>query len=69
MIKGVVIQSIKFYQKFISLGLGSNCRFLPTCSEYLCQVIEKDGLAKGFWRGGKRILRCHPWGAGGIDLP
>jgi len=69
MIKYFVFKSVRFYQKFISLTLNLNCRFFPSCSEYLYQAIEKYGLTKGLWRGMKRILRCHPWHVGGIDLP
>lgn len=69
MIKYFVFKSVRFYQKFISLTLGLNCRFFPSCSDYLYRAIEKYGLTKGLWRGMKRILRCHPWHVGGIDLP
>jgi len=69
MIKYFVFKSVRFYQKFISLTLSLNCRFFPSCSEYLYRAIEKYGLTKGLWRGMKRILRCHPWHVGGIDLP
>ena len=69
MIKKLILKTIHFYQENVSLLLGQNCRFAPTCSEYLYKAVEKYGLAKGFWRGGKRILRCHPWGTEGIDLP
>jgi len=69
MIKNIVLKSIKLYQRFISLALGQSCRFFPTCSDYLYIAIVKHGLIKGLWRGGKRVLRCHPWEAGGVDLP
>lgn len=58
---------IRFYQKFISPLLGSNCRFYPSCSSYTYQAVEKYGIAKGSWMGIKRILRCHPWNPGGYD--
>jgi len=69
MIKHFVFKSIKFYQQSLSLFLGSNCRFYPSCSEYLYQAIDGYGLLKGGWKGLKRILRCHPWCSGGVDLP
>ncbi|MDO8494871.1 MAG: membrane protein insertion efficiency factor YidD [Deltaproteobacteria bacterium] len=50
-------------------ALGGSCRFAPTCSDYMKQALEKYGWRKGFWRGLRRIFRCHPWHAGGIDLP
>lgn len=67
MIKKIFILPIKFYQKFISPLLGNNCRFYPTCSNYMIQAIEVHGVVKGLWLGIKRILRCNPWSAGGYD--
>jgi len=51
----------------ISPLLGRNCRFVPSCSEYCITAIEKYGVAKGLWRGMKRIARCNPWNKGGRD--
>jgi len=58
---------IKFYQYFISPLTGRNCRFYPTCSSYALEAIEKHGTVKGSVLAGKRILRCHPFHAGGFD--
>lgn len=69
MIKKIILKFIKLYQILISPLLGRRCRFYPSCSEYYCLVLEKYGVTKGTWRGFKRILRCHPWHSGGIDLP
>ena len=69
MFKKLICKIIQFYQDFISPNLGRHCRFYPTCSEYARQAIKKYGLLNGGWRGMKRILRCHPWNLGGIDLP
>lgn len=69
MIKNIVLKSIKFYQRFISRALGQSCRFFPTCSQYLYITIVNQGLIKGLWQGGKRVLRCHPLEVGGVDLP
>lgn len=67
MIKKILVVIIKGYQKFISPFLGSNCRFSPTCSEYFIMAVEKYGVIKGSYLGGKRILRCHPFNPGGYD--
>jgi len=67
--KAVFLKIIKFYQKYISSLLGSHCKFYPSCSEYCYLAINKYGSARGIWKGFKRILRCHPWGEGGIDQP
>jgi len=58
---------IRFYQKFISPFLGSNCRYYPTCSQYTYEAIEKYGVIYGSILGTKRILRCHPFSSGGYD--
>lgn len=58
---------LRFYQIFISPLLGSNCRFTPTCSNYMLEALEVYGLIKGLYLGVKRIFRCHPWGGSGYD--
>ena len=66
--KKILLLIIRGYQLILSPMLGSNCRYYPTCSCYTHTAIEKYGALKGTWLGGKRILRCHPWAKGGIDL-
>jgi putative membrane protein insertion efficiency factor len=63
----VLLALIRFYQRFISPLLGSNCRYYPTCSHYMAEAIEKYGVRRGGWMGMKRIMRCHPWHRGGFD--
>lgn len=58
---------IRFYRYAISPMLGQNCRFVPSCSEYALQALEKYGTGKGLYFALKRILRCHPWSPGGYD--
>lgn len=74
--KKLALAAIRFYQKTewfhgaIARQLfltDKVCRFYPTCSEYTYQAIEKYGIAKGFFLGLKRIVRCHPWNKGGFD--
>ncbi len=65
--KYVMIFIIKLYQKFISPLLGSNCRFLPTCSQYSLEAINKYGAIKGGFLSVKRISKCHPFHPGGYD--
>lgn len=50
------------------LHCHSNCRFIPTCSNYACTAIERFGVFKGTILAIKRILKCHPFGKSGIDL-
>ena len=66
----ILLKIIEFYQKNISLWLGSkniNCKFYPTCSEYTKQAIKKYGALKGTILGIYRILRCNPFSKGGYD--
>lgn len=65
--KKFMIGLVKGYQRIISPLLGKNCRFMPTCSEYFIEAIEKYGVFKGTYLGSKRILRCHPFNPGGYD--
>jgi putative membrane protein insertion efficiency factor len=58
---------IRFYQRYISPGLPSACRFQPTCSEYAYQAIGKYGIIKGGRMAVWRILRCNPFVRGGYD--
>jgi len=65
--KTVVLGAIKLYQRFLTPLLPPSCRFVPSCSRYAHEAIEKHGLLKGGWLGIKRISRCHPFNAGGYD--
>ena len=59
--KGLLIGFIRFYQRNISPGLPPRCRFIPTCSQYALEAVEKYGAAKGCWLALRRVLRCHPF--------
>ncbi len=61
------INIIKLYRIFISPLLGATCRFNPTCSEYSIIAINRYGIFKGGFLSAKRILKCHPFHAGGDD--
>ena len=62
-----VIGALKFYKRQISPGLPPACRFIPTCSEYACQAVEKYGAVKGGYLAARRVLRCNPFHEGGYD--
>ncbi|MBF4461097.1 membrane protein insertion efficiency factor YidD [Rathayibacter sp. VKM Ac-2878] len=55
------------YRAVISPLYGDVCRYYPSCSSYALQAIQLHGLALGSVLGVRRLLRCHPWAAGGID--
>jgi len=65
--KKMAIMMIKFYRSFISPLKPPTCRFMPTCSEYALQAIEKYGIIRGGSMAIRRILRCHPFHPGGYD--
>lgn len=58
---------ISIYRVVISPVIGPRCRFLPTCSEFTQDAIRAHGACRGIFLGGKRLLKCHPWHAGGYD--
>ncbi len=58
---------IRLYQRAVSPLLGERCRFYPSCSEYAARAILRHGALRGTYLGARRLLRCHPWNAGGID--
>lgn len=62
LLKKLFIAPIRLYQVALSPLLGSNCRFQPTCSQYMVDAIQEWGVLKGVWLGLRRIGRCHPWG-------
>ncbi len=65
--KPLLIMLVRGYQLLISPVLGSNCRYMPTCSAYTIEAMEKHGAFKGVWMGIKRVGRCHPFHEGGYD--
>ncbi len=66
-LRRMALALICMYQKYISPLFPRSCRYYPTCSMYAAQAITRYGLAKGSWKALKRLLRCHPWHAGGYD--
>ena len=63
----LIVAVLRFYKLILSPFLPSSCRYHPSCSEYMRQAVEKHGVARGIWMGLKRLLRCHPFHAGGLD--
>ncbi|MDG1923891.1 MAG: membrane protein insertion efficiency factor YidD [Pseudomonadales bacterium] len=67
MIIKLILLIIKGYQLAISPLIGPCCRFAPTCSQYALESFEKHGFVRGLVLSLKRISKCHPFHAGGID--
>lgn len=65
--KNALLRAIRFYQRQISPLSPPRCRYIPTCSEYAAQAVEKYGAVKGGWLASRRVLRCHPFHKGGYD--
>ena len=64
----IALGLIGFHKRFLDPLKPKVCRFYPSCSDYMAEAIEKKGLFKGLWLGFKRLLKCHPFHPGGIDL-
>ncbi len=58
---------VRGYQLLLSPWVGGQCRFTPTCSNYTLEALRRHGAARGSYLGAMRIVRCHPWCAGGDD--
>jgi len=65
--KRAALALIRWYKRSISPLQPPSCRFIPTCSEYTYQAIERFGVLKGCLLGLGRILRCNPFFKGGYD--
>jgi putative membrane protein insertion efficiency factor len=63
-----LIALLRFYKVAVSPLLGNRCRFYPSCSDYAREAIQYHGAAHGTYLAAKRLCRCHPFSAGGIDL-
>ena len=63
----VAVQLLRGYKWLISPLLPPACRYVPTCSEYAMEAIERYGAIRGLLMGARRVLRCHPFVRGGFD--
>jgi len=58
---------IQGYRLLLSPLVGPCCRYLPSCSDYALEALERHGVLRGGWLTLRRIARCHPWGGAGYD--
>lgn len=66
--KKILLALIHIYRKYVSPAFPPRCRFIPTCSQYAAEAIEKYGALKGSWLAIKRLSRCHPFHFGKQDI-
>jgi uncharacterized protein len=67
-VMGLALRGVlRAYQLFVSPLLLPSCRFLPSCSEYAAEAIERHGAGRGSMLALRRLARCHPWGGSGYD--
>ena len=59
--------AVRTYKLLVSPLLPPACRFLPTCSEYASEAVERHGACRGGILALRRLARCHPWGGSGYD--
>lgn len=66
-IRSSMIALLLFYRRWISPLMAPRCRYYPSCSGYALEAIESHGVMRGGLLAVRRVLRCHPWHAGGYD--
>lgn len=67
--RNVVVAILHVYRAVISPLYGDVCRYYPSCSAYGLRSVQEHGVLKGAWLTARRLVRCHPWAAGGVDDP
>jgi putative membrane protein insertion efficiency factor len=65
--KSLALFLLRAYKRWISPAFPPSCRFVPTCSEYAMEAVERYGVVRGASIGAWRVLRCHPLAKGGLD--
>ncbi|MBM9463856.1 membrane protein insertion efficiency factor YidD [Aeromicrobium sp. YIM 150415] len=66
--KWLLVVLLRGYRAVISPLYGQTCRFYPSCSAYALEAVERHGAIRGSWLAVRRLVRCHPWTPGGVDL-
>ena len=63
----LLVLVLRAYRRVISPLYGDVCRYYPSCSAYALDAVEIHGALRGGWLAARRLGRCHPWAAGGVD--
>jgi putative membrane protein insertion efficiency factor len=63
----LLVALVRGYRYVVAPWWGNQCRFLPTCSTYAIEALERHGALGGAWLTTRRLCRCQPWCAGGPD--
>ena len=63
----VLVMLLTGYRRLISPLLPPSCRFYPSCSTYALEAVQVHGALRGSWLAARRLSRCHPFHAGGLD--
>ncbi len=69
LLRDALILLLRAYRRYVSPLKPPTCRYVPTCSEYSIQALQKYGLIKGTAKSVWRVLRCNPFSKGGYDPP
>ena len=65
--KSLALGLLRLYKRWISPAFPPSCRYVPTCSEYAMEAVERYGVVRGGMMAAGRVLRCHPLAKGGLD--
>ena len=65
--KSLALGLLRIYKRWISPAFPPSCRYVPTCSEYAMEAVERYGAVRGLMMAAWRLLRCHPFSRGGLD--
>ena len=63
----VALAALQLYKLLLSPLFAGSCRYLPSCSDYMAEAVERHGAAAGIALGLRRLCRCHPFGGSGFD--
>lgn len=63
----LIAWALRAYKLTLSPLIGTQCRYLPTCSEYAAEALTAHGPVRGGWLAARRVCRCAPWGGWGYD--